>query len=93
MSHYRDKDKHEVDVVVENELGEIDGIEVKASATVNGGDFAGPRKLADAAGISQRGSVANSMKEGFRASCSIRVRAVCASVSSTLRPPELRLRS
>ena len=41
----------------------------------------------------QRGSVANSTKEAFRASCSIRVRAVCATVSSRLLPPELRLRS
>jgi predicted AAA+ superfamily ATPase len=37
LSHYRDKDKHEVDVVVENELGEIVGIEVKASATAAAG--------------------------------------------------------
>lgn len=50
LSHYRDKDKDEVDVVVENELGEIVGIEVKASATVSGGDFKGLKKLASAGG-------------------------------------------
>ena len=54
------------------------------------GTFRVQYKTAD---ISQRGSVANSMKEAFRPSCSIRVRAVCVSVSSILRPPELRLRS
>jgi predicted AAA+ superfamily ATPase len=50
LSHYRDKHKDEVDVVVENEAGEIVGIEVKASATVASGDFKGLRKLAEAAG-------------------------------------------
>jgi len=50
LSHYRDKDKNEVDVVVENELGEIVGIEVKASATVGSGDFKGLKKLSDATG-------------------------------------------
>jgi predicted AAA+ superfamily ATPase len=50
LSYYRDKDKDEVDFVVENELGEIVGIEVKASATVGGGDFKGLKKLAAAAG-------------------------------------------
>ncbi|MDP9013581.1 MAG: ATP-binding protein [Pseudomonadota bacterium] len=50
LSFYRDKDQDEVDFVVENELGEIVGIEVKASATVGGGDFKGLKKLAAAAG-------------------------------------------
>jgi uncharacterized protein len=50
LSHYRDKDQDEVDVVAENELGEIVGIEVKASATVGGGDFKGLKKLAAATG-------------------------------------------
>jgi uncharacterized protein len=48
LSHYRDKDQDEVDIVVENETGELVGIEVKAAATVNAGDFKGLRKLADA---------------------------------------------
>jgi uncharacterized protein len=48
--HYRDKDQDEVDIVVEDESGAVVGIGVKASATVNGGDFKGLRKLADACG-------------------------------------------
>jgi predicted AAA+ superfamily ATPase len=48
--HFRDQDGHEVDIVLEREDGAIAGIEVKASATVLSGDFAGLRKLADAAG-------------------------------------------
>jgi predicted AAA+ superfamily ATPase len=39
LSYYRDKDKDEVDLVVENELGEIVGIEVKTSATVGNQRF------------------------------------------------------
>jgi predicted AAA+ superfamily ATPase len=50
FSHYRDEDQNEVDVVIENELGGLAGIEVKASATVSGSDFKGLKKLADAAG-------------------------------------------
>ena len=34
--------------MVENEAGELVGIEVKAAATVNASDFKGLRKLADA---------------------------------------------
>lgn len=48
--HYRDKEQDEVDIVVEDETGAVVGIEVKASATVNSGDFKGLRKLADACG-------------------------------------------
>lgn len=48
--HYRDKDQNEVDLVIENEAGDIVGIEVKAAATVTSGDFAGLRKLATACG-------------------------------------------
>ena len=50
LSHYRDKDQDEVDIVVENETAGFVGIEVKAAATVNGGDFKGLRKLAGASG-------------------------------------------
>jgi predicted AAA+ superfamily ATPase len=50
FSHYRDKEQNEVDIVVENQERKIVGIEVKASATVTSSDFAGLRKLADAAG-------------------------------------------
>ena len=50
FSHYRDKDRNEVDIVLENQRGEVVGIEVKSSATVNGADFSGIRKLAAACG-------------------------------------------
>lgn len=50
FSHFRDKERNEVDIVVENRQGEIVGIEVKASATVSSGDFSGMRKLAEACG-------------------------------------------
>lgn len=48
LSHYRDKDKNEVDIVVENEHGAIVGLEVKAAAMVGTADFKGLRKPADA---------------------------------------------
>jgi len=50
FSHFRDKDKNEVDIVIENRRGEIVGIEVKSSATVSSDDFSGMRKLAEACG-------------------------------------------
>jgi len=50
LYHYRDKDQNEVDLVSETGSGGLVGIEVKASATVNAGDFKGLRKLADASG-------------------------------------------
>lgn len=50
LYHYRDKDQDEVDLVVETGSGALVGIEVKASATVNAGDFKGLRKLAEANG-------------------------------------------
>jgi len=50
LYHYRDKDQDEVDLVIETGSGALVGIEVKASATVNAGDFKGLRKLADACG-------------------------------------------
>ena len=48
--HYRDKDQDEVDLVIEAGSGAMVGLEVKASATVNAGDFKGLRKLASACG-------------------------------------------
>ncbi|MBN1830400.1 MAG: ATP-binding protein [Deltaproteobacteria bacterium] len=48
FSHFRDKDKVEVDVVLES-AGRLAGVEVKATATVTGDDFKGLRKLQDAA--------------------------------------------
>ncbi len=50
FSHFRDKDKNEVDIVLENRRGDVVGIEVKSSATVSAGDFSGMRKLAGACG-------------------------------------------
>lgn len=50
FSHFRDKDKNEVDIVLENRRGEVVGIEVKSSATVSANDFSGMRKLAEACG-------------------------------------------
>lgn len=50
FSHYRDKDGAEVDLVIEDRAGRIVGVEVKASATVDGKDFTGLRRLADAVG-------------------------------------------
>ncbi|KAF0099376.1 MAG: hypothetical protein FD187_2232 [bacterium] len=46
LFHYRDKDQVEVDFVLESPLGEILGVEVKASATVGPADFKGLRRLA-----------------------------------------------
>jgi len=48
--HFRDRDMREVDIVLERDDGMIAGIEVKASATVRSGDFAGLRALAEACG-------------------------------------------
>ncbi|MDT8328388.1 MAG: ATP-binding protein [Roseovarius sp.] len=50
FAHFRDKDKNEVDIVLENRRGDVVGIEVKSSATVSTADFAGMRKLAEACG-------------------------------------------
>ncbi|WP_422021679.1 ATP-binding protein [Pyruvatibacter mobilis] len=50
FSHFRDKDKNEVDIVLENKRGEVIGIEVKSSATVTSDDFSGMLKLEQACG-------------------------------------------
>jgi predicted AAA+ superfamily ATPase len=50
FSHYRTKDRDEVDIVIEDRRGRIIGIEVKASATVRPQDFRGLRQLQDAVG-------------------------------------------
>jgi len=54
---YLDKDRKEVDFVLENSRRHIVGIEVKAAATVNNGDFKGLRKLLDVGGKSFRAGV------------------------------------
>ena len=50
ISHYRDKDQVEVDLVLERPEGQIVGIEVKASATAGPKDFKGLAHLKKAAG-------------------------------------------
>lgn len=56
--HYRTQTNIEVDFVLENRLGQITGIEVKASATVDAKDFKGLRHLQETErAIFQRGVV------------------------------------
>lgn len=50
LMYYRDADKVEVDVVIENAAGQLLGVEVKASASVKESDLHGLRKLAGLAG-------------------------------------------
>ena len=50
FSHFRDKERNEVDIVIEDRRGRVVGVEVKASATVSSGDFSGLRRLANACG-------------------------------------------
>lgn len=47
--HYRDKDKVEVDIVMETS-GSVSGVEVKAASTVTNSDFRGLRKLKSVCG-------------------------------------------
>ncbi len=50
LMYYRDADKFEVDVVIENSAGQLIGVEVKASATIKESDLRGLKKLASIAG-------------------------------------------
>lgn len=50
LMYYRDADKFEVDVVIENAAGQLVGVEVKASATVKASDLRGLKKWAALAG-------------------------------------------
>ena len=50
LFHYRTQTGQEVDVLLENGMGQLVGVEVKASATVTSGDFKGLRGIAEAAG-------------------------------------------
>ncbi len=45
LFHYRDKDKLEVDFVLENAAGQVVGVEVKAAASVTRRDFAGLERV------------------------------------------------
>ena len=50
LLYYRDADKFEVDVVIENTAGQLVGVEVKASTTVKERDLRGLKKLSSLAG-------------------------------------------
>lgn len=50
FSQFRDKQQHEVDIVMEDRRGRVTGIEIKAGATVTSSDFKGLRMLAEACG-------------------------------------------
>lgn len=50
LLYYRDADKYEVDMVIENSAGQLLGVEVKASATVKERDLRGLKKLSGLAG-------------------------------------------
>jgi hypothetical protein len=50
LMYYRDMDQFEVDIVIENALGEVVGVEVKAAATIKETDLRGLKKLASLAG-------------------------------------------
>ena len=50
LLYYRDADKFEVDVVIENTAGQLVGIEIKASTTVKERDLRGLKKLSSLAG-------------------------------------------
>ncbi|MGH3662066.1 MAG: ATP-binding protein [Micromonosporaceae bacterium] len=45
LSHYRDRDQHEVDGVLEDNAGQIVGVEVKAAETARAEDFRGLKVL------------------------------------------------
>ncbi|MCK5540241.1 MAG: ATP-binding protein [Deltaproteobacteria bacterium] len=55
--HFRDKDQYEVDIVMEQNGGEIIGIEVKAAATVTEKDFKGLKKLHATVGKSWKAGI------------------------------------
>ena len=48
--HYRDRNQNEVDLLIEDRLGNIAAIEVKAAATVRSNDLTGLKKLKDQLG-------------------------------------------
>lgn len=50
LFHYRDRDGHEVDLVLESPDGRVIAIEVKSATTVEPGDVSGLRYLADRLG-------------------------------------------
>ncbi len=64
LFHFRTNTDQEVDIVIENEAGEIVGVEVKASARVGANDFKGLRALKQMVGKKfRRGIVGYAGKE------------------------------
>lgn len=64
LFHFRTNTDAEVDIIIENEAGEIVGVEVKASASVGANDFKGLRVLAQTVGKKfRRGIVLYAGKE------------------------------
>jgi predicted AAA+ superfamily ATPase len=57
LFHYRSKDKQEVDLVLLNSLGQIVGLEIKASTTARGEDFNGLKHLAARTGSDFLGGI------------------------------------
>jgi predicted AAA+ superfamily ATPase len=57
FSHFRTREHQEVDLVVETAAGSVAAIEVKASGSVTGSDFAGMRLLRDKLGDAFVGGV------------------------------------
>jgi hypothetical protein len=57
--------------VIETGSGALIGIEVKASATANAGDFKGLRKLAEACGITSNWEWFSTMAEGRSPSATV----------------------
>jgi predicted AAA+ superfamily ATPase len=45
LYHYRDRDQNEVDAVLEDNAGQVVGVEVKAAETVRSDDFRGLRLM------------------------------------------------
>lgn len=50
LLYYRDHDQFEVDVIVENAVGQLIGVEIKSAASVAVGDLRGLKRLAGVAG-------------------------------------------
>jgi hypothetical protein len=66
--HFRDRDRVEVDLVIERGARSVAGVEVKAGATVTAAEFRGLRKLKEAAGKRFAGGVVlydGEMSAGF----------------------------
>jgi predicted AAA+ superfamily ATPase len=63
LCHFRDKDRVEVDFVLESPLRQLMGIEVKASATVNASDFKSLKRLQSLAGCAVTQGACGSVRQ------------------------------